>query len=132
MPAQAPHDSGGAPVLAAARRRLVVLGLGGRYVAMFEARLPSAAAPAAPGEAWFRPALALAALAVGYYQFMRMRCVPLASLCMRLGMENMDQASCAALLLLPRPDRYHLAGAGGGDTGQVINIRSRACGAVLE
>ena len=76
MPAQGPHDDGGAPVLAAARRRLVVLGLGGRFVAMFEARLPSAAMPAAPGEAWFRPALALAALAVGYYQFMRMRCVP--------------------------------------------------------
>ena len=109
MPAQAPQDSTGASILAAARRRLVVLGLGGNLVAMFEARLPSAAAPAAPGEAWFRPALALAALAVGYYQFMRMRCGSLGSLCVHVCEgEYTDQAVGAALLLLPYLDTFRL------------------------
>ena len=60
--------------MAAARRRLVVLGLGGPLVAMFEAQLPNPTAPASPAEAWFRPVLALAALAIGYHQFMRVRC----------------------------------------------------------
>lgn len=95
MPLQAPHDSAGAPVLAAGRRRLVVLGLGGRFVAIFEARLPSAAVAAAPGEAWFRPALALAALAVGYYQFMRMRCVPWPRYVCMCAKENMLIRHCA-------------------------------------
>ncbi len=80
-PLQDPGGGGGgdgAPVLAAARQRLVVLGLGGPLVALFDARLPSAAAPRPPGETWFRPALAVAALALGYYQFARVRCAPAA------------------------------------------------------
>lgn len=68
--------AGGPPILAAARRRLVVLGLGGPLVAMFEAQLPNPTAPASPAEAWFRPVLALAALAIGFHQFMRVRCAP--------------------------------------------------------
>ncbi|KAK9834312.1 hypothetical protein WJX81_005890 [Elliptochloris bilobata] len=67
------RTSGSAPVLAAARRRLVVLGLGGGPVAFFEAQLPSIASPASPGDAWFRPALALAALALGFYNLMRVQ-----------------------------------------------------------
>ena len=66
-------------MLASSGYRLVLLGLGGGVVGMFESQLPFREAKPFEATLWTRPLLILGMGVVAYWQFSRMRSAPLVS-----------------------------------------------------